>query len=131
MSLYKPGIVKRENNYDLLRIIAAIAVIVLHVSGSYYTAVVSDGWFGVCYTDNVFVTCVFNRLSRFAVPCFIMISGAFALDNSENTNFKYYYRKIFKSLGIPTIIFSILYFIYKEILIIISLLRNGGGIRKF
>lgn len=40
-----------------------------------------------------------------------MLSGAFLLDNDKNKNYKYFYKKTFKKIVIPTIIFSILYFL--------------------
>lgn len=70
---------KREINYDYLRAISCIAIIMLHVSGSYWGAV---------DTGNLefLVMAVYNGLTRFAVPVFIMLSGAFVLDVSkENT----------------------------------------------
>lgn len=103
---------KREQNYELLRIVAIIAIIILHASGFYLAAITSDSWLGVTYTQNMIYNCTINALTRFAVPCFIMISGAFAIDNVKNKEFKYYYSKIFKNVIIPTIIFSIIYFGY-------------------
>lgn len=70
---------KREINYDYLRALSCIAIIMLHVSGSYWGAV---------DTGNLefLVMAVYNGLTRFAVPVFIMLSGAFVLDVSkENT----------------------------------------------
>ena len=61
----------RESNFDVLRILSAFAVVMLHVSG------------GFLQTDemNVPTNCHFpimllNNLVRFAVPCFFMLSVA-------------------------------------------------------
>lgn len=102
----------RKYNYELLRILSMIAVITIHVSASYVGAITSDRWLDVLYTEHVFYSCLFNVLSRFAVPCFVMLSGAFALDSEKNAQYLYYYKKVFRRIGIPTIIFSILYFLY-------------------
>ena len=102
----------RENNYDLLRIICTFAVISIHVSSTYWRAAVNfDSWTARDMT-NAIVVCLYYACSSFAVPCFVMLSGAFILDDERNFEFRYFYKKIFVKLGIPTIAFSILYFIY-------------------
>lgn len=102
----------KKKNYELLRIISLFAIIILHISGFYLGAITSPAWLGDIYTKNMLFNCIINALTRFAVPCFIMISGAFALDNIKNSNYKYYYNKIFKRVILPTILFSIFYFFY-------------------
>ncbi len=103
---------KREEKYDLLRIIAAVAVIMIHVSGLYITAYNDPNIFGQIYKNNLLVSIFFNTISRFAVPCFIMLSGAFILSNPKNKNYKYFYKNSFKKIWIHLIIFSILYLLY-------------------
>lgn len=128
---------KRESNYDLLRIISAAAVIMIHVSGAWFLdAVVKVAEYGVDAREiqAAFMICVYNSISRFAVPCFIMMSGAFILDNQKNAEYRYFYSKTFVKIGIPTIIFSILYILYrvsvyfvgrdKEISILLELLED-------
>lgn len=127
----------RKYNYELLRILSTIAVVAIHVSSNYLTAFTDDNWLNGLYTEHVFINILYNASARFAVPCFIMLSGTFALENAKNADYKYYYRKIFRSIGIPTALFSILYFIYrilKEALAIIvkgysevGLSKWGGG----
>lgn len=98
----------RCNNYDLLRIISCIAIIAIHVSTMYENAVANG-----LITENIYVIVAYYTLSRFAVPCFVMLAGAFALSNDKNASYLQYYRKTFAHLGIPTIIFSIFYFLYR------------------
>ena len=102
----------REYNYDLLRIVCTIAVITIHVSGIYYNCLTQTEFFGQLYTQNAFLTCIYNGISRFAVPCFVMLSGAFLLANPKNQDFKYFYRKSFNYLGVQTIIYTIFYFVF-------------------
>lgn len=98
---------KRYNNYDLLRIISCISVIVIHVSFGLLSDVdISKNRFD--YISVVF----FNTVSRFAVPIFVMLSGAFLLSNKKNSDYHYFYKKSFIKIGIPTIIFSILFLLY-------------------
>jgi len=111
MAKHQNNYSQRESNYDLLRILCSIAVIVIHVSATYKSS----------YTDtenpykiHIVTTLIYNTLSRFAVPCFMMLSGAFLLSNDKNKNYKYFYRKTIISIGIPTLVFSIAYFLYRE-----------------
>lgn len=86
----------------------------IHVSGAWYNAFISAQTEVVELDITHFgATCVLNVISKFAVPCFIMLSGAFILDNERNYDYKYFYKKTFKSVGIPTIIFSIFYLVYR------------------
>lgn len=63
----------REEKYDVLRAFACMAVVLLHVSGSYWNVVDPGG-------NDFLAMTVYNGLSRFAVPVFMMLSGAFLLD---------------------------------------------------
>lgn len=107
---------ERKGNYDLLKILCAIAVISMHVSGFYVDSYNNIDSFSILYTKNIDITCIFFTFSRFAVPCFCMLAGAFALSNKKNVDCKFYYKKIFKSIIIPTILFSLVYFIYSCII---------------
>lgn len=107
---------KRYNNYDLLRVVACISVILIHVSfGLLSDSDLSKS--GLNYLGIVF----FNTISRFAVPVFIMISGAFLLSNKKNSDYTYFYKKSFKKIGVPTIIFSLFYFVYYLLLNLIQI----------
>ena len=71
---------------DVLRIIATLAVIMLHVSAQNWDTVDvhSFAW-------HVFN--FFDSLVRWAVPVFIMISGAVFLDNDRPLSIQKLYRK--------------------------------------
>lgn len=105
---------KRKNNYDLLRIISAVAVTVIHVNIWFSSAVYKVSEYGTDIHEipAAFMLCIYNSVTRFAVPCFIMLSGAFILDNKKNAEYKNFYSKSFAKIGVPTIIFSILYIFY-------------------
>ncbi|MCM1087062.1 MAG: acyltransferase family protein [Muribaculaceae bacterium] len=107
---------KREDNYDLLRIICAVAVIMIHVSGRWFVNAINDIAERGLFIEDIlhpFWICIYDSISRFAVPCFVMLSGAFILDNEENIEYKEFYSKNFSKIGIPTIVFSILYILYQ------------------
>lgn len=110
---------RREGNYDLLRIVSTVAVIMIHVSVAYIGEFETNG--GKAYYSNMWHGYIYNTISRFAVPCFVMLSGAFVLSNEKNGDYGYFYKKTFRSIGIPTVVFSCAYFFY-------SMLSVVGGI---
>lgn len=120
----KEILAEREANYDLLRIISTIAVIILHVSAIFQNAITDNTIFGEVYTKNTFVIFLYHTLSRFAVPCFMMISGAFLLSEKRNMNYKFFYKKSLYNLGVPTVIFSVLYFGFSEIMSVRKILMG-------
>lgn len=63
---------KREIKYDLLRICACFAVVLLHVSFGYWSVVDVN-------SPEFTVMTVYNSFTRFAVPVFFMLSGLFLL----------------------------------------------------
>ena len=97
----------RESNFDLLRILSAFAVVVLHVSGNFLRM----NEIGAPTNCNYPVV-VLNHIVRFAVPCFFMLSGAFILADERNADFKYFYKKSFKNIWITGGIFCLLYTFY-------------------
>lgn len=105
----------REYNYDWLRVVSMIAVIMIHVSGSWvnsFSGYVSDGG-NVTELLSPMASCVYNTIPRFAVPCFIMLSGAFVLADSKTAYYREFYRKTFMKIGVPTIVFSVIYILYR------------------
>lgn len=102
----------RNNSYDLLRIICALSVISIHVSSFWLSANTDASLFGNVYDKNIFSTCIWNVLARFAVPCFMMLSGALVLSDERNRDFSYFYKKQLCHIGIPTVIFILLYLMY-------------------
>lgn len=65
---------QREANYDLLRIISAIAVVMIHVTDFYKNAILDKSIFGELYLRNIGTTIIYVAIPRFAVPCFVMLS---------------------------------------------------------
>lgn len=97
----------RENEYSLLRVICCAAVVVLH-TGSIYLAGWTPGMPNLLRTGAGLL----QSLTRDAVPLFVMLSGAFLLLDDRNQKLGYFYRKSFRKLGIPTLVFSALYVAY-------------------
>ncbi|MDD3241038.1 MAG: acyltransferase [Lachnospira sp.] len=108
---------RRYNNYDLLRILATIAVIVIHVNYRYFAY--------RAYTPSMdkyyIIESLFNMVSRFSVPIFVMLSGAFLLHKESNGDAKAFYKKSCKKLLVPTLIVMAVFLLIDEI----SALRVG------
>lgn len=101
----------REPNFDFLRIISTIAVVMHHVSAKY----LQFDSAGMLISESPFQIMLLNHLVRFAVPCFFMLSGAFILGDERNADIKYFYKKSFKNIGITSVFFCLLYILYSII----------------
>lgn len=89
----------REVWADLLRIICSFAIVVIHATGHlYWNYEQSQRWY-----MGLFI----NSITRFAVPCFMMLSGVFIL-SKEQTVKEVFTKRIPKVL-IPLLFWSISY----------------------
>lgn len=96
---------KRIYYLDVLKIISCIAVVIIHCTavGFYEMNMHSIGWI---------FTVIFNLLSRFAVPVFVMVSGALFLNENKKCDIKKLYTKNILHLVIIYIIWTLIYSIY-------------------
>ncbi len=100
-----------EKNYkyiDFIRAFSIFLVILLHCICDYYANTENVGkalWFILSYV---------NELSRIGVPLFFMISGYLIL-SKDITDIKEFYKKRFLKIGIPFILYDILYYIYMNL----------------
>lgn len=94
---------KREYIFDLMRVIAAFFVVMIHVSSEYIFAVpISRTWvIAACY----------DTLSRFCVPLLFMISGRFMLDPCHNLPLRKLARK--------TALLLLLYFFWSAVYLLL------------
>ncbi len=93
----------RKNYITILSVISAIAVVLLHTNGCFWSFGKERYW----VTANI-IECVFF----FAVPIFFMISGANLIDYQEKYSTKEFFIKRLKKAVIPYFIWSILWIIY-------------------
>lgn len=99
--MVKKEVIKQENitqelntrnvSYDLLRICAAMMVVLLHVAGSNWNSVSPD-------KAEWVVMNLYDSIARSAVPLFFMLSGAFLL--RKDITLKELYMKKIVPLGI-------------------------------
>lgn len=98
----------KEQNYEFLRGISCICVIAIHVSGWCYGVY----GYGSAIDQYFYGATFFNVITRYAVPCFIMLTGAFTLNNPKNCHLLSYYKKVFWSTVLPTLSASVFYVLY-------------------
>lgn len=80
---------ERYHQLDLLRIIATISVIIIHVNYQFFQHRYQTPQFEM----NYLVQSSLNLITRFSVPVFVMLSGYFILNNPSNADIKAFYQK--------------------------------------
>lgn len=111
---------RRLYNIDLLKIICCISVIIIHITAPYINKIKGN--------ELVFLN-LFNCITRFAIPSFVMISGYFAISNINKYSTEEYYKKKIKNILVPTIVFSIFYSIISLVGQIIEYFDKGTSIK--
>ncbi|MDP4491576.1 acyltransferase [Vibrio sp. AH4] len=89
--------------FDLLRAIAAVAVIAIHVLAPY-----RDRLGEIPFVEWLIAVTV-NGASRWAVPVFIMISGALMLSDRRPFELRYYLERRLGKVLIPFLVWSLFY----------------------
>lgn len=111
--------VDRQGNYDLLRIISTIAVICIHVNWRFF-----EKRYQVPTMNAIWIIeSLLNIITRFSVPCFVMLSGAFLLNNKKNGNAIDFYKRTSFKIFIP---FFVILGIESAITIIINYRLHRG-----
>lgn len=87
---------------DILRIIASLAVIAIHVAAQNWNSYTVDTFEWGAFN-------FFNSMSRWAVPVFCMISGALFLDCDRNVKIKKLYSKNILRMVISFTVWSVFY----------------------
>lgn len=91
---------------DIIRICSIIAVVTLHVSSGIvgsYNNISLYGW----WTGNIA-----NSISRWGVPCLIMLAGALLLEPKKVESASLFFRKRAKRTVVPIISWFLLYFLW-------------------
>ena len=97
---------QRQYHLDILRIVATVFVVLLHVSAQQWSAAATDSvaW-------HVFN--VGDSITRWSVPAFVMISGALFLDPARTVTVKSLYTKNVLRLAVAFAVWSLIYAVYK------------------
>lgn len=104
---------KRIVFLDYLRVFACFLVMVVHASENFYGAAGSTDMAGpqsylASEADRLWVS-VYDGLSRMSVPLFIIVSAYLLVPMKEDVTPWQYYRRRFKRILPPFIVFMILY----------------------
>lgn len=91
---------------DLLRCIAAFAVIAIHILGPLRML------YGDISTSEWMAPITFNGMTRWAVPVFMMISGALLISTNKPFNCKNYMTKRLGKVVVPFIGWTIIYALF-------------------
>lgn len=119
---------KREFEFDLLRIISAIAVVSIHIISGFRTTIAKDfaDSLNVWKNSDAAIVSILDALPRFAVPCFLMLTGAFLFADEETYEPDNYYVTKFRSSGIHFGIFILFSILFQVVFIIVG--ENHGDI---
>lgn len=98
---------KREAWMDILKILCAYMIVIIHISGDLYN--INFNVKDSAYLSGLYINCI----TRFAVPCFIMISGTLMLSYCKD--FFSIMKKI-RNLIITLVFWSIIYLLARKIL---------------
>lgn len=88
---------------SLARVIAAFAVVILHVSACVFPPDLQLG------TANWWWANGYDAATRWAVPVFVMISGGLLLVPGKKESLALFYKKRLSRILVPLIFWSILY----------------------
>jgi surface polysaccharide O-acyltransferase-like enzyme len=89
------------------RILACFVVVLLHVSAGVVT--------GIQNTDSAYwwIGNVFDSLSRWCIPVFVMISGMLLLDNAKDEPLRVFYRKRLSRILVPLLFWTLFYLLFR------------------
>lgn len=88
---------------DCLNIVAIMAVILLHTSGTVFSYRMDNHWLLAVLMQVMFI---------WAVPIFFMLSGANLLNYSERYDTKTFFKKRWARVVVPFIFWSIVWYLY-------------------
>ncbi len=91
--------------FDILNILACISVVFLHMNGIVHKYLPSRAWK---------TALIFEVVCYWAVPIFVMLSGATLLKYRERYNTKTFFKKRFLKVLVPWIIWSLILYIIKN-----------------
>lgn len=103
--------VKHKIEMDVLKVLAACAVIMIHIASAFSVKTETSGeWIWL-------ISLIYNCSSRWAVPVFVMVSGALLLHDKRGEmprdKVGVFYKKRLSRLLIPMVFFSLFYMAYR------------------
>lgn len=99
---------RRLIHFDLMRIIACFLVILIHVGVFDQTKDIPNQSISIVFAN------FYGIISRWAVPCFLMLSGLMFLDKNKEIPLKKLYGKYILRLAVAYIVWSFIYAVYNS-----------------
>lgn len=96
---------KRTIYFDYLNVLSCIAVVFIHCNGIFHSFSDSAPWKSALLIQVIFF---------FAVPVFVMLSGATLLDYKKKYNTKTFIKKRIKKIILPYVFWSYVYFVLHD-----------------
>lgn len=93
---------------DIFKIIAIFAVIVIHSAAPFLAG---DNQIG---TRSWWIGNIYDSLSRWCIPVFVMLTGSVLLMSSYENNIKHFFVHKFRRIVIPFFAWSIIYFLWRK-----------------
>lgn len=103
-----PSQTRKVNGYSYVRAIAAIAIVLIHTVSAFVSTFGADLSVG----GKILYYSVQNNM-MWAVPCFLMVSGALLLNPNREITLKKLYSKYFLRVALALVIFGMLYYLYE------------------
>ena len=97
----KYGVKDKQYYYDALRLLATFAVVLIHTSSSFCDLDNPPSY------SNLFFFIFYHDIATFAVPVFVMISGALFLSPERDTSYPILIRKYVKRIVLALVIFGL------------------------
>ena len=98
---------KQIGYLSVLRVLACVCIVVLHCF-KYSCSLASDGIF-VINDSQMNISLIIQYVMNWAVPCFVMITGALLLDPARNITYKKIFGKYILRMVIAIVVFSVLF----------------------
>lgn len=95
------------NFIDILTVISAIAVVLLHTNGIFWSRPTGSVWLSANFIETFFY---------YAVPIFFMITGSTLIDYRERYSTVVFFKKRFFRTFIPFIVWSIIAYLFCKII---------------
>lgn len=96
----------RRLNIETLRAFACMMVVLLHLNAWVYDVSRLSEFYKILFS-------IINTVTRFAVPCFMLITGSFIFNNARRKGYCEFYKSAIKKIVFPTIFFSMAYVVYR------------------
>ena len=107
-------------NFDVLRSICCMMVVLLHTCGLF----TKDYAKQFNYPNYFYSVANFYLFStRIAVPCFVMMGGWFAINKKTNVDGQSYIKSRLNKIAKPTILFALIYACYD---VIVSIIKSSS-----